>query len=630
MAADSIEELELEAMKIDDCSWHPCQVYFSPNGVSLVIEFENNGFQDILVSEKEALTRIRVRSLPLQDDDCTRVKPGEHVVVKQNSESETGSFDAEVEKVVRVRHSKRADCRCSFMIKWLHQDLNGGSLTVPSSLLLRLANKSITKHPTISAFIDAVSAELNVVNDFDLDLHDLLEKQIEGIRNSVDDSKKRISDEIFGLEDEQEIQMDNSTPNGREPETGIPIVSPLNPFAARAALASLMSKFPESVEISMETEDLSKSTKLSLETEAASKAVKKSRKSLFSITSSSEVLKISSTVLVNKRGKGDIKANKTITRLTRAKVQKVGGLSDDNSERSTLVEDKKPSSVTSRRLTRSVLDKEGEKLATEPTTEVTKTSSNARRLTRSLLDKEVETLEPTTEVTKPTSNMRRLTRSVLEKERDNLATDPTTEVTKTSSNGRRLTRSISGKDGDNSATEPTTEGTNSSTNGRRLTRSVLGKDRDNSATEPTTEGTNSLSNARRLTRSVLDKEGDNLATDPTTEDMKASINVGRLRRSVLNKDEQHLPDGPTTEDTKISSNIRRITRSVIHQEAAITNTEAAAKALGAEELPTGQRNKKRNADGDVTSNAGSSLGSKKKSLDLNKQLRSSPRFNPKF
>ncbi|CAH1432212.1 unnamed protein product [Lactuca virosa] len=210
--------LELEAMRTDDCSWQPCEIYFSPTGGGLVVKYEDNDSQDTLTNEKEALMRIRARSLPLQDDDCAHIKPGETVLVNRDSESEGGFFDAEVEKVIRVRHSKRTKCRCSFMIRWLKKDVNGGSLTVPSSSVMRLANKSINHHPTISAFIDAVqlsnssdsdmSPQMDIVGDFDLDLHDLLEKQIEGIRNSVHGSKKRIRDEISMFEDV-------SKPNGR-------------------------------------------------------------------------------------------------------------------------------------------------------------------------------------------------------------------------------------------------------------------------------------------------------------------------------------------------------------------------------------------------------------------------------
>lgn len=68
----------------------------SPNGGGLGIKYENNSSQDILMSEKEVLMRIRVRSHPLLEDDCTRIKPGDRVVC-QNAEK--GFFDAEIEKV---------------------------------------------------------------------------------------------------------------------------------------------------------------------------------------------------------------------------------------------------------------------------------------------------------------------------------------------------------------------------------------------------------------------------------------------------------------------------------------------------------------------------------------------------
>ncbi|GJY23157.1 putative SAWADEE domain-containing protein [Tanacetum coccineum] len=234
------------------------------------------------MSEKEVLMRIRVRSLPLLEDDCTRIKPGDRVVC-QNSQK--GFFDAEIEKVLSVRHSKRAQCRCKFIVKWLHHDLDGKSLTVASSSVMRLANKSINDHPTISAFLESVSLsnscfssmspQLTLVNDFelDLDLHDLLEKQIEGIRNSVHGSKKRIRDEILGFEaniHEQVKETDIAVPNASDSED---IRSPLNPLAARAALASRMSKLsPESSpNISKGIDDISNNKKESLETEDAPK-----------------------------------------------------------------------------------------------------------------------------------------------------------------------------------------------------------------------------------------------------------------------------------------------------------------------------------------------------------------------
>ncbi|KAK9055505.1 hypothetical protein SSX86_026588 [Deinandra increscens subsp. villosa] len=354
IAADSVD-LELEAMRTDDYSWHPCQVYFSQNGAGLVIKYENSDSEDIMESEKEVMTRIRARSLPLQNDDCAHIKPGEHIVVRQNSQSENGFFDAEVEKVVSVRHSKRTNCRCSFMIKWLQQDLNGESLKVPSSSVMRLANKSIDNHPTILAFLDAVelnnssffcsSPPLNIASDFDMDLHVMLEKQIEGIKNSVHGSKKRIRDEILGLEvytHEQLKEINISMPDVKEPEIQVPDNrSPLNPLAARAALASLMST---------RINDISKITEIPLETEVTRKQDRTLKKSLFSKSKSSDNIKAEDKDI--SKNVGQVKQDKTNpkneTRLTRAKIQKVEAIPDDNNESS-----KKPSPVSKKRFTRS-------------------------------------------------------------------------------------------------------------------------------------------------------------------------------------------------------------------------------------------------------------------------------------
>ncbi|CAI9297678.1 unnamed protein product [Lactuca saligna] len=355
--------LELEAMRTDDCSWQPCEISFSPTGGGLVVKYEDNDSEDTLTSEKEALMRIRARSLPLQDDDCAHIKPGETVLVNRDSEPEGGFFDAKVEKVTRVRHSKRAKCRCSFMIRWLNKDVNGESLTVPSSSVMRLANKSINNHPTISAFIDAVqlsnssdsdmSPQMDIVGDFDLDLHNLLEKQIEGIRNSVHGSKKRIRDEISMFEDV-------SKPNGRTLKVEIstekshsrrstrsqkqkggpkkqesPVIpppttevdlsdkkSPLNPLAARAALASLMSH--KSLEISVDVKETKTFT--SSETDYATKPEKIVKK-LFSPTTSSELLEEEEEDDEDDDDDDDdddkMNNTETSTRSTRGKVQKV-------------------------------------------------------------------------------------------------------------------------------------------------------------------------------------------------------------------------------------------------------------------------------------------------------------------
>lgn len=179
----------------------------SSSGVELIVDYGNTDSEDTIVSEEEAIARLRVRSIPLDDDDCVHIQEGDRVLATPKSQSKSHFFDAEVEKVLRVRHSKKVHCRCNFMIKWLHQDLKGGTLTVPSSSVMKLAAKSINEHPTVSAFLSILAKRTGFSSrsplptiivdlDFDVDLHELLEKQIEYISSLADMSNKRVSDNM--------------------------------------------------------------------------------------------------------------------------------------------------------------------------------------------------------------------------------------------------------------------------------------------------------------------------------------------------------------------------------------------------------------------------------------------------
>ncbi|KVI12146.1 hypothetical protein Ccrd_009459 [Cynara cardunculus var. scolymus] len=648
-------DLELEAMRKDDCSWHPCQVHFSPDDASLVIKYGNDRFQDTLVSEKEALMRIRVRSLPLQDDDCIHIKPGEHVVVNRNSQPEGGFFDAEVEKVLRVRHSKRMQCRCTFMIRWLHQDLNGGSLTVPSISVMRLANKSINNHPTISAFMDemllinsnfsSMSPELTVVNAIDLEFQDLLEKQIEGIRNSVHCSKKKIRDEILGLEvntDEQVEGTDISVPDVREPEIqnstkkshlrrsnwskevsrrvdvknpSSPVIpspsteelpenrSPLNPLAARAALASMMSKLPQSLEISLneeerkgftdEEEEVLKSSilarysssgindffdKLSSEAEVTTKPIRIVKKPLFSGKSKAEDSDFSTNITQVTQDKMNPEIR---TRLTRATVKKVKGIPDDD-KRSSCVNGNKSSTASNRRFTRSALCKEGERVTIGTTSVVEKrmstrckeyiTSDHKVKADGSHTSKDKKTLFtmplPVAEnESKP--NARRKVFSKMEegnKGPKGIEGNTCTVDTKNSSNMRRLTRSMLNKEAANIKTETTKES---------------GGD-EFPINEVLSEGIEGILDVKMLktTKAINLPFSTYISLSPAEGNKKRAISGGA--------------DSSEKTDSKfIDSNV--------------------------DLLRTEQRNKKRNTIGEnVTSDGGHNYGSKKKSLDLKK------------
>ncbi|KAK6942943.1 SAWADEE domain [Dillenia turbinata] len=285
-------ELELEAMRKEDFSWHPCQVSLSPDGLGLLIDFGSEESEDMISNKEEVLKRIRIRSLPLQGDDCLQINEGDHVLANYKSQYKGLFFDAKVEKVLRVKHSKRVFCRCSFEIKWLHQGVEGESLIVPSSSIQKWATKSIRNHPTIAAFFSKVqtidfsseSPNLNSSLDMDLDmeLNIMLEKQIKQISclgstkviaedvemevNKVHPSGQMLCKQIVASEisfpdaqityDQNKVQkkMEARGPPHPAPsilERSSENRSPLNPLAARATLACLVST-PQNLAFTMD------------------------------------------------------------------------------------------------------------------------------------------------------------------------------------------------------------------------------------------------------------------------------------------------------------------------------------------------------------------------------------------
>ncbi|TYJ19099.1 hypothetical protein E1A91_A09G168600v1 [Gossypium mustelinum] len=189
------DSIELEAKRKEDSSWHPCIVSLSSSGDSLIVNFGSQELKDMMLNKEEVLARLRFRSMPLQVDDCCHIEEGERVLVNTKLQSKDFFHDAEVEKVDRIRHSKRG-CRCSFMIKWLDNDLEGQTLAVPSSSVMKLATKSISDYPIIHTLLKPEkdtdlsysSPFLTILDDSDaeMDLNKLLQKQIEQISNLAD------------------------------------------------------------------------------------------------------------------------------------------------------------------------------------------------------------------------------------------------------------------------------------------------------------------------------------------------------------------------------------------------------------------------------------------------------------
>ncbi|KAL2929885.1 Protein SAWADEE HOMEODOMAIN -like protein 2 [Bienertia sinuspersici] len=297
MADDTIAEsyeVELEAKRESDGSWHPCQVSLCSGG-GLSVKFEGQSLEDMILDVKDAFVYLRVRSIPLQGEDCCYIEEGKHVLAACENNSQKLFFDAVVEKAIRVRHSKRASCRCTFMIKWLSDDDEKGISSIPSTSIMKLATESINAHPVVAAFLNPLdrsylstsSASFTVFDDTEneIDFHALF-KQIEGIGSLTDSSQKELLNDTL-LKVNQDGRTDQNKPTSLEQvskcvkvscgrshlrrsarrqntsevseptiepsapspsEKSVQNQSPLSPLASRAVLASLVSKIPQKAE----------------------------------------------------------------------------------------------------------------------------------------------------------------------------------------------------------------------------------------------------------------------------------------------------------------------------------------------------------------------------------------------
>ncbi|KAK9157196.1 hypothetical protein Scep_003770 [Stephania cephalantha] len=300
-------DVELEFMRLDDSSWHPCRVSLSPDtstGFGLIVEFGSHDSQrHVIHTKEEALACLRVRSIALQGGDCLDIKEGKHVLACQKTPLRSVLFDAVVEQVARVRHSKRSLCRCTFVVKWLQSDLHGGTETLPSNSILKLVVKSIDSYPTVHKFFTTVES-LGSLGESPFpsfledtfcvsDLSSMVEKQVEEIHKLADASRSGSSEEIllvlkkdeaeftgqarkvsFSGERTSQVQNNSkrttrsaSKTKQKTKDISPPPIEPepdnrqhLSPLGARAALASLMSKLSQEAEFSishLESKDFS-------------------------------------------------------------------------------------------------------------------------------------------------------------------------------------------------------------------------------------------------------------------------------------------------------------------------------------------------------------------------------------
>lgn len=206
--------VKLEGKRKEDNAWYECEVSLSSadsSCISLHVHYASlkNGENDIIEQKDEALARLRVLSRELSDGECLDVKEGETIVALQKTQSgRSYLFDAEVEKVMRLKHSNKVVCRCSFEIRWLESEMKGNAMTVPASSIRRLAKESIQTHPTISSFLEMVKSaagpplspellgSLPEDSDIEIYIHAQLEKQIEEITKLAETTENDAIQEI--------------------------------------------------------------------------------------------------------------------------------------------------------------------------------------------------------------------------------------------------------------------------------------------------------------------------------------------------------------------------------------------------------------------------------------------------
>ncbi|KAL5710914.1 hypothetical protein ACHQM5_021423 [Ranunculus cassubicifolius] len=391
--------VELEAMRKEDFSWHPCKISLSSDTSSrsgLIVDFGSGDSNKVIFTKEEALTRLRIRSAPLQGDDCSCIKKGEHVLASQQTESGNLFFDAEVDKVSTVRHSKRNPCRCTFAIKWLKRH-ELGTVTLPASSVMKLAQNTLDSHPVVSEFVNSVdpfdysglSSLVSLIEEtvFETDIV----KQIEEFGRLADVSRKGSPDDCplelkkgdlsgqvrhrtlasqVNVVDNQKSsrratrsQRKVELESGKAPPLLPPLPQPaskepdrlhLSPLGARAALASWMYKLPSDSELSANTVLLSKHTSTS--------SLDVTSEFMDSDFHNQEVVSIKNTsnksLLARSQHKRLEKpvGTPTATRLTRS-AKKAVGLSNDEAELKSSPEELKFSPTHTSRLTRSTIQK---------------------------------------------------------------------------------------------------------------------------------------------------------------------------------------------------------------------------------------------------------------------------------
>ncbi|KAL9686326.1 hypothetical protein QQ045_023782 [Rhodiola kirilowii] len=140
-------------------------VICSHNGDGLLVEFEGSISEKMRLTRDEVIVRLRVRSIPLEDYDCSLIRPGDRVLA---SSTECRFFDAIVEEVFRGMHSRSSKCKCDFKIKWLQVDHIKQVFTLPATSIfsrrdIRMRNRSLHRKTRRSGYSSKTCCTSNIV-----------------------------------------------------------------------------------------------------------------------------------------------------------------------------------------------------------------------------------------------------------------------------------------------------------------------------------------------------------------------------------------------------------------------------------------------------------------------------------
>ncbi|KAI3897875.1 hypothetical protein MKX03_007093 [Papaver bracteatum] len=437
-------DFELEAKRKEDSSWHPCQVFFSADSSTssgLIVNFGSQFEEEVIFSEEEALSCLRFRSSPLQGDDCSHIKEGDHVLASLKTQSKSLFFDCEVEKVNR-RHTKKIYCRCTFQIKRLCNDSRDGTVSVTSNAIMKISTTKLSHHSAVATFLNSFKS-LTCSNVSSLvtgpvpetDIPIMLEKQIEDIFRSVHAP-------VEGL-----IEAKGCLPRATLEESNRAYLSPLG---ARAALASLMQEQTRNSEEHSRGAvlDVTRTLNFDVTQEGASNkkrvSIKRRASKKTSQTEESAHLPVTQEKPIQTRNEPDEKCNTAssvkhlkssasrknvnlpvgASRLTRSTAQKEIKNSNNHVELKTPTKDK------------------NQTLDERPEDKKSDTACAEKRLTKSTAGKNVNRSMETTRLTRST------VQRVIENSNNDVELNPPAEDIHTfPSHMTRLTRSVSQKGG---------------------------------------------------------------------------------------------------------------------------------------------------------------------------------------